>query len=431
MLFADFSPPSSPSLELQRDALRKGLGRAMQWATTRQLDDDPLLEACLIDKRYDRQIEDSRGDRLWRMIQAVGAADRFRVPILHALYALSDEESANQLCELARCYSEAGDETFRMRLYEIVERKPIDDSHWLGEEEIIRLDGEKGFLFAAQIRGERSARREWEWEDESLIDHAIERFGEGRVNELMEDMKNPTLQAYWQAGNVGSGRMKGKNQAIRIENVCERSQSKRSSRRPSWAGPVSASSGNGECTPRTPTWGRSFEHLSAPREAKVIADLLRVFSNRSAPRFVARFIELCRHPDPEVRRRAIASLENIEHPLVRELALSKLQEGTDEESVIGLFIKNYQVDDERRILEAVEVPVDESERHGLMMDVVKVLEANSERRLFTTGGHRLRFHPVRELPVLRRPALARTASRTRMADGRVPVRLGRGLSGIG
>ena len=91
-------------------------------------------------------------------------------------------------------------------------------------------------------------------------------------------------------------------------------------------------------------------------------------------------------------RSSRGDLEKIEHPLVRELALSKLQEGTDEESVIGLFIKNYQVDDERRILEAVEVPVDESERHGMMMDVVKVLEANPERRLFTTGGHRLRFH---------------------------------------
>jgi hypothetical protein len=31
---ADFSPPESPSLDQQRDALQKGLGRAMRWAMT-------------------------------------------------------------------------------------------------------------------------------------------------------------------------------------------------------------------------------------------------------------------------------------------------------------------------------------------------------------------------------------------------------------
>ena len=91
------------------------------------------------------------------MIRAVDAADRFRVPILHALYDLSDERSASQLCELARRYAEAGDDTFRTRLYEIVEQKPIADSRWLGEEEIVRLDGEKAFLFAARVRGETLA----------------------------------------------------------------------------------------------------------------------------------------------------------------------------------------------------------------------------------------------------------------------------------
>jgi hypothetical protein len=50
------------------------------------------------------------------MIRAVGSVDRFRVPILHALYKLSDERSANQLCELALRYAEMGAETFRSRL---------------------------------------------------------------------------------------------------------------------------------------------------------------------------------------------------------------------------------------------------------------------------------------------------------------------------
>src|SRR5450759_5119336 len=118
MKLVDYAPPASPSLEQQRDALRKGLGRAMQWALAGRLEDGPLLEACLQDQRHDSQIDAPRGDWLWEIVQAVGAADRFRVPILHALYELSDHHSADQLCELARCYGATGDEAFHSRLYE-------------------------------------------------------------------------------------------------------------------------------------------------------------------------------------------------------------------------------------------------------------------------------------------------------------------------
>ena len=97
----------------------------MQWAVRGVLDDDPLLQACLRDGRYDTQLEEMRGQWLWKMVQAVDAVDRFRVPILHALYALSDDRNAEQLCELASCFAATGDETFRKRLYEIVEERPI------------------------------------------------------------------------------------------------------------------------------------------------------------------------------------------------------------------------------------------------------------------------------------------------------------------
>src|SRR4051794_28368128 len=116
MNHGDHSPQQSPSPEQQRDALQKGLGRAMLWAMARRLDDGPLLEACLRDLRFDVEVEGPGGFWRWRMIRAVVAADRFGVPILHALYELSAERSAAHLCDPARRYAETGDETFRLRL---------------------------------------------------------------------------------------------------------------------------------------------------------------------------------------------------------------------------------------------------------------------------------------------------------------------------
>src|SRR5438105_5218110 len=154
------------------------------------------MEACLRDQRFDVQVEDSRGEWLWRILRAVHATDRFRVPILHALYDLSDDRSAQQLCELGRCYAETGDETFRSRLYDIVEQKPLANGTWLGEEEIVRLDGEQGFLFAARVRGRLLACREWEWDDESLIGLATERFAVEHVNGLLEASSDEALSRF-------------------------------------------------------------------------------------------------------------------------------------------------------------------------------------------------------------------------------------------
>jgi hypothetical protein len=377
MKFGEYSPPASPSPDQQRDALQKGLGRAVQWALSGRLDDEPLLKACVQDQRFDIQVEDSRGDWLWGIVRAVGATDRFRVPILHALYELSDDRSAQQLCELARCYAEAGDEPFRARLYEIVERTPYSVCPWLGEKEIIALDGEQGFLFAVKVRGRSLAGRDWEeWEDGRLIDDAVERFGKERVSDLLEGSVDVAIRRFrdtWRdlqrkaTGNPAETH-RAKVAAIPVEEVLRAAASERVGY-------------------PFPGWGRYaseadlltvLQHLWAEREPVVVANLLKVFLFRAPPEFDARFIELCRHGDKEVRRRAFAALKRVNHPLVREFALAQLASGEHDRSVIALFIKNYRRGDEERILEVMELPDDVCQLHWLLMDVREVLEKNPE-----------------------------------------------------
>ena len=178
MQFGDFSPPPWPSLECQQDALRKGLGRAVQWASTGRLTEVPLLAACLRDQRFDLQVEESRGDWIWRIIGEAGATERLRVPILHALYELSDERSASQLCGLAQRYAQMGDDSFRTRLYEIVEQKPIIDSPRLAEVEIAARD-----QLVLELRGSLAREREIGSEMRGLLRLLTARF-EDREQEL-------------------------------------------------------------------------------------------------------------------------------------------------------------------------------------------------------------------------------------------------------
>jgi hypothetical protein len=376
--FADFSPPATPSLDQQRDALKKGLGRAMQWAILGVLDHDLLLEACLRDGRYDTQLEDMRGQWLWKMVQAVDAVDQVRVPILHALYALSNDRSADQLCELAWCFADSGDETFRKRLYENVEQRPVTECRSVAESAIIQLDGESAFLFAAQVRGKDLAERKWEWDDGSLVTQAIERWGEERVSDLLQLSTDSAIRLFrggWLQEKIEDAEQpqtqshRDRMQRIKVANI------------------LSAAKSNHNHWYLYRGWGMHADddeletvlhHLWNSHDPTGIANLLKVFCKRPLPVFDARLIGLCQHIDSGVRRWAFNALQNNKHDLIRAYAVSELEKGVRDGFVVGLFARNYQRGDEQRIQSAIEFPDDEFEHHSLLMSVIDVLEDNPD-----------------------------------------------------
>ena len=347
----------------------------MQWATGGQLNDVPLLEACLRDLRYDTQVVDSRGDWLWGLIRAAGAVDRLRVPILHSLYQLSDERSASQLCELACGYAEAGDDTFRTRLYEIVEQRPFGNDDCLGEEEIIKVDGEKAFLFAARIRGNQLTGREWDWHDGILVQIAGEQLGEERVAAALENATDGAIRLFCEGWR-----------AEPQKEVRPDPSARRAEMRSKTAGDIAAAAQFS----KSPfglfrSWGvhadeadlqQVLRDLRASEEPVVIANLLKVFTSRKLPQFDVRVLELCEHPDADVRQRAFNALAGVQHARIRAFALAEIRKSPLNRFAVGLFVSNYQPGDEQRLLDAIDLPADEWDLHGLLMDVIKIFENN-------------------------------------------------------
>jgi len=374
MQLTDFSLPSSPSLDQQRDALQKGLGRAWQWATAGRLADGPLLEACIEDMRYDTQCEDSRSDWLWNLIQIVRAKERFRTPLFKALQELADERSADQLCGLAGHYAKDGDEPFRTRLYEIVEEKPISHSPWLGEDEIIQLDGEQAFLFAARVRGERLANIEEEWDDGYLAVDAAKNFGEDRVAHLLESSPDVGIKRFFENWQERKAREfqasdqhthRDRMQAVSVSDI------------------IKAANSEDKCY-WFRGWGmhsdeagllKIIEAVYNTTEPEIIGKLLRVFSNRAMPEFDCRLINLCMHVDEEVRRWAFNALAKNTDTTIRKFALEQLEIEANA-SIVSLFIKNFEAGDEVTILKELKLPEDSFDLHSLLMDIIKVLENN-------------------------------------------------------
>jgi hypothetical protein len=392
MQFPDCSPPLAPTLDQQFDALKKGLGRAVPWADQGRLELDLLWKACREDLRFDAQCEDARGNWLWELIRAAGADDCFRPALLALLRELTDQPSGAQLCELAHRYALSGDRDFREALYQIVAEKRDPDWRWLGEEEIIRLDGGPAFLFAAQVRGAQLKERDWDWDDGLLVDQAGEHLGEDCVKALLESATDDDVRRFYRAWGQSENRISPKSGESYADKM----------RQIPVAQIIAAAESDGNIFPHFRGWGRHanpddletvFQKLSQAQHARAIVRLLRVFSNREFPRIVPELFQFCRHAEEEVRRWAYLALAKNAHPLVREFAVAELRRGFPEIDAVELFVKNYCPGDERRILEAVELPQDSWQLHGLMMDVLKILESNSQANGVQLGSIAYRFTP--------------------------------------
>lgn len=376
MQIEDLSPPSIPSLDEQRDALQKGLGRVVQWAKAGQLASDPLLTACLFDQRFDIQCEDNRGDWIWSLIQITGNQNRFRDPIKEALRSVTVERDSYQLCVLAFHYAHAGDTEFRKILYELVERRPFIESPDIGMWQLVELDGESAFDFITRLRGRQFLTENWDWYDECFIEDSIEVIGEQRVDQLLRESTDTDIRRFAAmriknvkptaaSEDVPQSHIQ-RMQSISVEEALQATQSKeRSYWLRSWG--MHASEQDLE---------QILKHLWQEQNPTTIAKLLQVFSKRSMPRFDPRLFELCRHLNPDVQHWAFQALEPNADPIVRQFALSELANPTLQRLVVSLFRNNFVPGDETRLFNELELPEDKHQRHSMLMDMIKVLEEN-------------------------------------------------------
>jgi hypothetical protein len=368
---------NSPTREEATDALKKGLGRAYVWSQAGRIPANCLLDACLNDYRFDRQVEDARGDWLYQLLAIASLTERFQESILVALRTIESSDVAAQLCQLARHYALHGGDDFRRQLLRIVTEMPVKDCEWLGEKELIQLDGEQGFLVAVRRHGIDLESRDWEWFDGALVDTAMERLGEQRALEALEAYaaKECHVTRFRDAWRSDHDRRTNDQQIPYRERVSAYSADNVIQAAEQSTGRYFSFRG----------WGRLaeerelltvYERMLATSNVESLQRLLQVFATRTWPRFDARMLQLCMHPNEKVRIRAARAVANNKHPEVRRFALEHHRDPTFQAEAIEMLAANYEKDDERLLLDALHLPNDECARHWILMSLLKLIEAH-------------------------------------------------------
>jgi hypothetical protein len=378
-----------------KSALFKGLGRALQ-ATHRHgrlIDEDAVVDSCLHNRAFDPQVDGSRANWIFEILQAADAVPRFHDIVVSALKRADSNSYAydlDQLCDLALLYALQGSREARASLYGLFHARPDSTAPWLAEDQIISLDGLRGFLHMAKERGKECRLGNAEWDSDNLVSVAEDQLGVDQVGTALNDAANadPDLKAFWDGlqtyrRSIENSRSKGssrieKIRAIPVQQVLDRI---RDSDLPHWGGTMFRH------------WGRyaSEEDLEqipdlmfAERDAGRLSGYLKIFARRPMPNFDERLIELARHGDEDVRYHALEALGENAHPAVRALALARLDEGDCDGGTIGLLKKNYRSGDHRRIERVLEPAEEAWENHHLAWQLIDVFTSNRDKNCLSS-----------------------------------------------
>ncbi len=374
-----------------RRILAAGLGRTVLYL--RDHDDTPyrdvILYACTHNTGYDRQIEGSRADYLFELIQQTSDPQWYRNGILAALVAKNgmDELDLSQRFGLAHLFAKGGDAEARQAMHTMFAQNVAERDDDMGADEIVELDGLDGFIFVADCLGRRLLVNPEAWSSDFALSLLEKKIGKDKAMEAVNRAatENPTIATYLsavlqrRAGYVEAG---GRSQDIQpYDEVKQIIVDPRAARR----------------TPSLLRWGQRAPDNEVMRAA---CDLLKeedptrlhgyllIFSKRPFPLAPEKLIALAsrvldqaydaRTADINARAalQAWNVLQLVTHPSVRAFALRSMQSVNWADRAVGLLISNFANGDHLLIEECLARYEGNDWVHDVGFDALKVFEAN-------------------------------------------------------
>jgi hypothetical protein len=381
--------------------LELGLGRAITFLQTHDATPyhDVILDACLHDKRYERQFEYRRSTYLFDIINLTHAQSFFREQIIQALQNASDPntDDALQLTGLVTRFAEQGDQEARKIVYDHFLKHVTSDEYGDGTrtDQLIDLDGVEGFLFAIECYAEQlpdnpddfappyhfpDRKKNWDDNDRAFWKAAVERAGD-----------NPSVAAYVmleeQRRRASRKRRSELTKSLRDHSYEELKVAIANERREyglaQWGEQASEDDLKRAAT--------DFLTLDKQVDLVTLRKYLHIFCDRAFPFDPEPIIELAAQalinpwerdengfltPTSRVTLAALNALGSIHHPQIRQLAFDLIEKPQWLSHAAILLKSNWQESDWMVLETLTRGPLDPEEYHGLGFDIKDLFEAH-------------------------------------------------------
>ena len=333
---------------------------------------DEILDAALFPKVYDSQCNGHGEKWLARLCEIAGLVESL-VSREHGIAGDLDLR-----CGLLAQFALRGNATARAELREWC--RYDEEKEWLpAAGEIVEVDGEEGFLFAADRAGEALLKHPDYWGATYLASLLDEQAGEGRAMAIMdrESPSNPNIAAFREAVLKHEARMNAKPQPSPTPTVDE---------------VIAQILASPKRVPRLRNYG---EKATLEERRKVAAldftkmdpvpleNYLCYFQRLGFPEFREEYLALLRHPEERVRWLAQVVMSHHAEPQVRRAAYEALARG-ELAAFVRLLRSSGSAEDLEPLLAAISAPgslADADEAHDVIGALYDLVDDNAKVNL--------------------------------------------------
>lgn len=365
-------------------AMHKGLGRA--YLHVHQYGDkgfEEIIEnAILHNLVFDVQSEGSRADWLFSILKETKQLQCYEDFLLSNFDNIEEDWDYDQGFDLLYHLAKNGNQKAREKLYQEFDKQQFNES-WIGGEQIIELDGIKGFLHVAEMIGKRLNEDSDYWEDDYLLNDVKERFGKDEVEKALKENRRVSKHLEYYLQNI----------KVRTKGTPETKEQRTERIRQQW--PVEqikddVKKAKGEIPGRYTTFGKYaseedikdiFEQLQKEKRVPQIIRLLWIFRRRELPEINDNLISYTKNKDKDLASAAISALANSKDKRLNKLARDVMSTEDWNHAVYGieLLIKNYEKGDEKKIeklLNSRPNSLGRDDIHNVVYDLVNLAEKN-------------------------------------------------------
>jgi hypothetical protein len=359
-----------------QQSMQSGLGRAIIYAHENDVRAfrDIILDACLHCYSVDVQTEGTRAGYMLELVNLLGDRQFYCDKVLEALAEDGDDWDTAQRFHFATYMAFDGDERAHRLIYETFAPGPK-----MGEAiaiDFVRLDGLKGFLFAAAKLGALMISRPNEVDEGWLWSQAIEICGEDNVKAALSQAAatDPGVEAYRLAavahehdGSSRSGRSE-KLTALTYEQL----RPKMPGLRGFWLSSWGKQAREGELE-------RAARGLAAIRNPEEQIQHLRIFSRKPFPLDPSLLFDLSSSANPDLAYAAIVALPQLEHPSLREIAFRLVRNRlVGRQWAIAMLDRNWESGDHEIVMSWLEAESDRDTRHHMQSSTEEFWEHHPE-----------------------------------------------------
>ncbi len=348
-------------------------------------DADLLAHAALHDLAFDRQVEGCRGEWIVGLIDASGRSDSIRRTFLEQVLddpdPMESGDHLGQRCTILGVLAGRGDAEARRALYTIFEEHR-EGERLPGVLDIIEVDGEAGLVQVCSGLGRYAADHPDIRGEDWFLNVYDEAHGEGAAQRVLEGarLEDADVDTYLEAlkrDPVTSvspdpgmeGRLWGVGRVldwIRTTPLPESGYENLTWLR-SWV----------LCAQQDELFKlvRAIEDAESPLELR---RMLSIFQQVGIRKFTDPVLQLIDHPDRSVRQAAYLALGARDENRPRWLGLRRLAPERLAEGSLNLLRMSVRPEDTQKVIDALCLPDDLVERHGMLMNVIEIADRISE-----------------------------------------------------